>query len=167
MIVAMGGYCFCLLVATVCDLDWKIIPDQVNVVLVLLGLSSAYWNPWLAPVPGIEGVAMSLLGLITGGLMLLLIAVVGKFFFGREAMGGGDVKLLAGIGAFLGWKSVLAVLALSSFLGSLIAVIGIVSRKVKRRQYIPFGPFISVAAFVEFLFLCGGRSLCDILKKYP
>ena len=162
------------------DLDHYIVPNQVTYLLIPLGVagSAALWYAGAAvPHP-----LHSLLGVICGGGILLAVALVGRLMFRREAMGMGDVKLLALIGAFLGaWPTILVVLLLSSVAGS---VIGLALRLAGRTRtsepldpdelraateeeagedaptddpeqifhYIPYGPFLVFAAFAYYLF---------------
>ena len=93
----------------------------------------------------------SMIGIILGGGVLLLVAWGYYLVTKREGMGGGDIKLLAMIGAFLGWKGVIFTIFVGSAIGA--AVGGILSRRTEagRRQPIPFGPFLSLGALL-FLF---------------
>jgi leader peptidase (prepilin peptidase)/N-methyltransferase len=88
----------------------------------------------------------SLLGILAGGGFLYLIAVGYELLTKREGMGGGDIKLLAMIGAFLGWKSLFFVVFMSSILGAVVGV-ALIAIKGKDMKYaVPFGPFLSIAA---------------------
>jgi len=82
---------------------------------------------------------------------LLVIALVGSFILRKEAMGMGDIKLVAGMGAFLGWQAPLFIIAVSSVLGSVIGI-GMMIRKQKRWGLkMPFGPFLAMAAVIWIL----------------
>ncbi|MDD5635843.1 MAG: A24 family peptidase, partial [Atribacterota bacterium] len=83
------------------------------------------------------------------GGSLLLVAIFGSKLFKKEAMGGGDIKLAAMIGAFFGWKLTLLSLFLSFFLGSIIGIIVLAASKDKRNNIIPFGPFIALGAMIS------------------
>jgi len=72
--------------------------------------------------------------------------------FGKEGMGGGDIKLLAMIGAFLGWKPVLLTMMIGSLTGSVIGISLIALRFMKRDEYIPFGPFLVLGALLSMFF---------------
>jgi leader peptidase (prepilin peptidase)/N-methyltransferase len=133
-----------LLVIAFIDLDLKIIPDRITLPGIVLGLV-------LAPLLGLSTIAGSLLGAAIGGGALYVIGLLGTLAFKKESMGGGDVKLAAMLGAFLGWQSVILLLFVAFFLGAVAgaAALGIRGRDWDHR--IPFGPFITVAALVAIL----------------
>ena len=93
----------------------------------------------------------ALLGLLIGGGVLLTIALVYELISKREGMGGGDIKLLAMIGGFLGWKSLIFLLLFSSFSGAIIGVAAMIIKKQDTKYAVPFGPFLSAAA-VAYIF---------------
>ena len=134
-----------LIVITVIDLYHQIIPDVISLPGIGVGLLGS-----LVPVhlPFFD----SLLGLLLGGGSLFVVATVYQWLFKREGMGGGDVKLLAMIGAFLGWKAVILTILLSSFIGSLVGI-SIMLVKGKDFKYaIPFGPFLSLGAVISLFY---------------
>jgi len=134
-----------LVVITFIDLDHQIIPDVIS----LPGIPVFFLLAWLVMgVPFWE----SLFGILIGGGFLYLIAVGYELLTKREGMGGGDIKLLAMIGAFLGWKSLFFVVFMSSILGALVGVALIASRGKDMKYAVPFGPFLSIAA-VMYLFV--------------
>ncbi|MDH5625600.1 MAG: A24 family peptidase, partial [Nitrospira sp.] len=104
------------------------------------------------------GLVNGLIGLLVGGGILWFLAWVSPYLFGKEGMGGGDIKLLAMIGAFLGWKPALMTIMVGSLLGSLVGVTLIATHVIKREAYIPFGPFLVVGAVVALFF---GQPLLD------
>jgi leader peptidase (prepilin peptidase)/N-methyltransferase len=133
-----------LIVITFIDLDHQIIPD----VLTLPGIPIFFLLAiFVVKVPWLE----ALIGLLIGGGMLFAIAFIYQLITKREGMGGGDIKLLAMIGGFLGWKSLIFVLLLSSFSGAIVGIAAMVIQKQDMKYAIPFGPFLSVAA-VAYLF---------------
>ena len=89
------------------------------------------------------------IGTLVGGGILWLVAWGYALATGREGMGGGDIKLLAMIGAFLGWQGVLLTLLLASFIGSIIGVAIMVGRGGDAKLAIPFGPFLAMGAMVS------------------
>jgi leader peptidase (prepilin peptidase)/N-methyltransferase len=99
-----------------------------------------------------------LLGVLIGGGILWFLAWASPYLFGKEGMGGGDIKLLAMIGAFLGWKPALMTIMVGSFLGSLVGVTLIAAQVIKREDYIPFGPFLVCGALVALFF---GQAILD------
>jgi leader peptidase (prepilin peptidase)/N-methyltransferase len=159
-----------LVAATFIDTDYTIIPDEITLPGIFVGLVAGTLAPWVrldpAPQEGpVAGFLAGLIGLCVGGGMIWIIRVVGSFVARREAMGFGDVTLMAMIGSFLGWHPMPAVLFLAAFLG-LIPSIGRVLIKValtvgswfSRRKIhlplgeIPFGPHLSAAAIFLHLF---------------
>lgn len=130
-----------LIVIAYIDLDHQIIPDKISLPGLVLGL--------LVAIPGgMPAMTDAFLGALLGGGLLLTVAWVYERSTGREGMGGGDVKLLAMIGAFLGWQGVLLTLLLGSLLGSAIGIVLMTSRGADRQLAIPFGPFLSLGALV-------------------
>ena len=133
-----------LLVVTFIDLDHMIVPDRITLPGIVLGLVTGtlllprWWD--------------SVAGFLLGGGLLYVMAWISPYLFGKEGMGGGDIKLLAMIGAFLGWKPVLITVILGGILGSVVGVGLIAARVITRENYIPFGPFLSMAAVVTMFY---------------
>lgn len=135
-----GTLCSLLLVISVIDFYHQIIPDELSLSGMVMGVLVTFL---LKEVSWVQ----SLLGILLGGGAFLAVAFVYERLAGREGLGGGDVKLLAMIGAWLGYQSILPVIVISSFLGALI---GITLMLIKGRDFkmaIPFGPFLAFAAF--------------------
>jgi len=149
--MAYGLLYSALLVVAGTDLSHKMIPNAVTFPGIIVGLISA---ATILPLGFLNG----LLGVLVGGGILWLLAWASPYVFGKEGMGGGDIKLLAMIGAFLGWKPALMTIMVGSFLGSLVGVTLIVARVIRREDYIPFGPFLVCGALVALFF---GQSLLD------
>jgi len=149
--VAYGLLYSALLVVAGTDLSHKIIPNAITLPGIAVGLISA---ATILPL----GLMNGLIGLLVGGGILWLLAWASPYLFGKEGMGGGDIKLLAMIGAFLGWKPALMTIMVGSFLGSLVGVTLIAVRVIKREDYIPFGPFLVCGALVALFF---GQSILD------
>jgi len=95
------------------------------------------------------GILNSFLGALAGGGSIYLIGFLGELVFKKEAMGGGDVKLMAMIGAFLGWKLTILAFFIAPIFGS---IFGIILRIKDGRDIIPYGPHISLAALVAIFF---------------
>ncbi|WP_321370698.1 prepilin peptidase [uncultured Desulfuromusa sp.] len=138
-----------LVTITFIDLDHQIIPDVISLPGIIVGFICSFLIPWL---PWFD----SLLGIVIGGGILLSIAWVYEKVAKREGMGGGDIKLLAMLGAFLGWKAVLPVVFIASLVGSVIGVPLMLLQKGDTKLAIPFGPFLAFAATV---YLFWGRDL--------
>ena len=134
-----------LLTITWIDFDHQIIPDVISLPGIGIGFLS---SSLLLPVEWLN----SLLGILVGGGVLLAMAWVSPFLFGKEGLGGGDIKLLAMIGAFLGWKHALLTLLLASSIGALVGVCLMAVKKLSRGQYMPFGPYLALGAVVSLLY---------------
>lgn len=93
-----------------------------------------------------------------------MIAFVYEKITKREGMGGGDIKLLAMIGGFLGWKSLIFILLFSSFSGAIVGIAAMVIQKKDMKYAVPFGPFLSAAA-VAYLF-CGDYFMRFLVMGY-
>ena len=124
--------------------------------------SSSAWRSALCFPPGI--CLDSLIGILAGGGVLWLVGEAYYRYSGQEGMGGGDVKMLAMIGAFLGWKLMILTLVLSSILGSVVGVIVIAVKRGGMKYALPYGTFLSLAALVSSLF--GSRILDWYLGFY-
>lgn len=133
-----------LLSITVIDIHHQIIPDRISLPGIPLGLVFAFFSPVL-------DWQSSLIGLVAGGGVLYGVALAYYFLRKAEGMGGGDIKLLAMIGAWLGWQSLFFVIFVSSFTGSLVGLAAMRSQKKGAQTRIPFGPFLCFAALL-FLF---------------
>jgi leader peptidase (prepilin peptidase)/N-methyltransferase len=134
-----------LIVITFIDLDHQIIPDIITLPGIPIFFLAAIF---LVKIPWLE----ALLGLLIGGGVLFTIALIYEFISKREGMGGGDIKLLAMIGGFLGWKSLMFVLLFSSFSGVIVGITAMIIKKQDMKYAVPFGPFLSAAA-VAYPFL--------------
>ena len=127
-----------LIVLFVTDLQHKILPNVITLPGIVLGFASSFFLP--------PGWVSSLIGLLIGGGFLYAIAEAYYRIRGQEGLGMGDVKLLAMIGAFLGWKLVLLTLVLASFTGSLAGGVLIASGRGSMKYALPFGTFLAVGA---------------------
>jgi leader peptidase (prepilin peptidase) / N-methyltransferase len=138
-----------LLILSFIDFDHKILPD----VLTLPGIAAG----WLVSFfPGGISCTDSLIGLMAGGGSLYLVATVYARITGREGLGGGDIKLLAMIGAWMGWQSLPLIVLMSSLSGAVIGSVFILLGGKGARTQIPFGPFLSLGA-LSYLFF--GRQI--------
>ncbi|MFW6147885.1 MAG: prepilin peptidase [Thermodesulfobacteriota bacterium] len=134
-----------LLVITFIDLAHQIIPDAISIPGILAGFGASFL---FSSVSWLE----SLLGILAGGGILLLIAVGYKWITKRDGMGGGDIKLLAMMGAWLGWAAVPFIILASSLIGIFVGGgSGLLLRKGLRTR-IPFGPFLAVGSFLYLFF---------------
>jgi leader peptidase (prepilin peptidase)/N-methyltransferase len=128
------------------DLKHRIIPD----VLTLPGIIIGFLLSFLVKSPSF---LQSLLGIAVGGGMFYLAAILGDLLFKKESMGGGDIKLAAMFGAFLGWQKIFLVFFVSALLGSLIGIISLyLSKEVKKTHAVPFGTFLALGAIITMFF---------------
>ncbi len=134
-----------LIIATFVDLEHMIIPDEISIGGIIIGFIISFFRndiTWL----------QSLIGIILGSGILLLI-IKGYFLLTKkEGMGGGDVKLLGMIGAFLGYNSIFFVIFFSSMVGTAVGIPFILLKSKGKGYAIPFGPFLSVAAVIYLYF---------------
>ncbi|MXX10330.1 MAG: prepilin peptidase [Nitrospira sp. SB0677_bin_15] len=134
-----------LLVVTMIDLDHFVIPDVITLPGLVIGFFTA---AFILPV----GWTDSLLGIALGGGILWMLAAVSPYLFGKEGLGGGDIKFLAMIGAFLGWQHVCMTLFLASCTGAVVGIGLMVFHAVERGQYLPFAPFLTAGAVASLFF---------------
>ena len=137
-------FCAALLAIFVIDLHHQIIPDVISLPGIVIGFALSFINPMV-------NWQSAAIGILTGGGILYLVAAGYYLFTKREGMGGGDIKLLAMIGAFLGWQALPFVLFGSSILGSIIGIFAMLKQKKGGKTVIPYGPFLALAA-VAYLF---------------
>lgn len=134
-----------LMVITFIDLDHQIIPDVITLPGIPIFFLAAVFAMNLRFLD-------AFLGFLIGGGCLYGIAFVYELVTKREGMGGGDIKLLAMIGAFLGWQSLLFVLLVSSLLGAVVGISVMMVKGQDMKYAVPFGPFLSFAAVAYIFF---------------
>lgn len=134
-----------LIVVIFIDIDYQIIPDVISLTgIPLFFLASVFIVS--------TTVTESLLGILAGGGSLLAVAVIYRMLTGKEGMGGGDIKLLAMIGALCGWKGVLFTIFVSSFAGTIVGIAIMVLKEKNMKLALPFGPFLSLGAITYLFF---------------
>ena len=147
-----------LIVATFIDFETQEIPDEISIGGTVAGILLAFAFPSiLGAATRMHGILNSLAGAVAGGGSIFLLGVIGKLAFKKEAMGGGDVKLMAMIGSIIGLKSVLLTFFIAPFLG---AGPGVILKIRKGSETIPYGPFLSMAALISIFF---GNKILGIL----
>ena len=159
-----------LITATLTDLRDHEIPDQITVTGMFIGVAAAtisgdlqiihLWVDWNTAVPELSGpyipdwfknhhhwhgLAWSLTGLIAGGGLTWLARLISSLILGQEAMGFGDVTLMAMIGSFVGWQPIVFVFLLAPFCG---VFVGLAVKLLTNKPYVPYGPFLSAAAIL-------------------
>ena len=133
-----------LVIIAFIDLNEQIVPDIISLPGIVIGFILSFFVPYISFIN-------SALGVVVGGGIILIIGLAGSVIFKKEAMGGGDVKLAAMIGAFLGWRYIIISLFLGFFLGALAGIILIMSKIKSREDVVPFGPFIVLGSFITLL----------------
>ncbi len=141
-----------LLTISVIDLHHQIIPDVLSLSGIVMGWAAGFVPG--TPVTWVD----SLLGTLIGGGSLFLIATAYEWMTGREGMGGGDVKLLAMIGAWMGWRQLHLIVFISSLAGAVVGIFFLLLSGKGFRAKIPFGPFLSLGAVLCLFF---GRGLMN------
>ena len=132
-----------LLIGVAIDLEHRLLPDKITVPLLVFGLVASLLPGGLSPLE-------SLIGAGAGGGVMYGIAVVGDAVYKRDTMGGGDIKLAAAVGAFVGWKILLVALFIAFVLG---AVGGLIYLALGGKdKTIPFGPFLAAGAVLALVF---------------
>ena len=133
-----------LIIIAFIDLNEQIVPDVISLPGTAIGFILSFFVPYISFIN-------SALGVIIGGGVILIIGIAGSAIFKKEAMGGGDVKLAAMIGAFLGWRYITISLFLGFFLGALTGIFLIMAKIKSREDAVPFGPFIVLGSFITLL----------------
>lgn len=134
------------------DLDTFLIPNELSLGLLALGLAAAPLNPLLGSGAG-ERLLASAAGALGGFLLCWGVAVFGEFLFKKEAMGGGDIKLLAAVGAWSGALGAFDCLVVGSLFGAFYGGSMVLRRRLARQDPIPFGPFLSLGAILNFFYI--------------
>jgi len=149
-----------LMVISFIDLAVRIVPDVISLPGIIIGLLFSIVGYYLVNDPfGVVPTPFSaLIGALVGGGFLLVLAWAYEAFTGAEGMGGGDIKLLAMIGAFLGWPSIPLTLFLSSLGGSVVGLTMMLAKGVGRRFALPFAPFLCLGALIHLFF---GRQIIE------
>ncbi|MBY0371488.1 A24 family peptidase [bacterium] len=154
-LLAYGVLTCWLILISVIDLHHQIIPDELSLSGIPLGLAAAWLTQditWLS----------SLMGIFVGGGLFFGVAYLYEKITGVEGLGGGDVKLLAMLGAWFGLESILIIIILSTFLGSIVGVGMMALGRANAKAAIPFGPFLAVAGWI---YLFSGPRLLEYF--YP
>ncbi|HHY82518.1 MAG TPA: prepilin peptidase [Clostridiales bacterium] len=137
--------CSILIITTAIDLEHQIIPNGLvltgfaaGVILTLTGLSTTWKD--------------ALLGLLVGGGVFLIVALISELILKKEGMGGGDIKLMGMIGLLIGWKLTALSILLSIYAGGLIGGLLLLFRVKKHGDTIPYGPFIAAGTFISIFY---------------
>lgn len=141
-----------LILGTFVDFEHLIIPDRVTLGGILAGFVLSGIAPSLHnQTEWLRGLMLASLGMALGWGLLWSMGAVGKLILKKDAMGFGDVKLLGAVGAFLGWRSVLFTIFVSSLVGSIVGITLVLTKRREMQSRIPYGPYIALAALVWIL----------------
>jgi len=149
-LVMVSGF----IVATFVDFEHRIIPDEISVGGMFIGMAFSLFIPALhnVPVDGqslwmlhLHSFGLSCLGVLIGGGSIYAMGMLGDFLFKKESMGGGDIKLMAMVGAFMGWKLALLAFFIAPFFG---AVYGIAEKIRTKDTAIAYGPFLVLGSLI-------------------
>ncbi len=151
-------FCSALVVITFIDLEHRIIPDLISLPGIVVGFAASFFILDLYNTERVLGWLNSLIGILVGGGSLFIVAFAYQLLTKKEGMGGGDIKLLAMMGAFLGWIAVPFIIFASSLVGSVIGITIMLAQKKDSKLAIPFGPFL---AFGAVLYVFYGKQLID------
>lgn len=133
-----------LIVLTFIDLDHQLLPDDIVLPILWLGLGLSILQIYTNPVD-------SIIGAIGGYLVFWCVFHVFRILTGKEGMGHGDFKLMALLGAWLGWQYLPLIVLISTLVGSIIGITIMIARKAKSDLAIPFGPYIAIAGWIALL----------------
>lgn len=152
------AFTWALVALTVIDFDHQILPDVITLPLLWLGLLlSLAWSAGLLPPAPVDP-RSAIIGAAAGYLSLWLVYWTFRLLTGKEGMGYGDFKLLSAIGAWLGWQLLPLVILLSSVIGAIVGLLGILLLGRNRQVPIPFGPYLALAGLLA---LFHGQLLTD------
>ena len=143
--VALLFFTFILITATFIDLDTMLLPDQLTLPLMWGGIALALFE--LSPVT----LENSIIGAMAGYLCLWSVYWLFKLLTGKEGMGYGDFKLLAALGAWLGWQALPIIVLLSSLVGLIFGIIQLRLQKKGIDKQFPFGPYLAIAGWITLL----------------
>jgi leader peptidase (prepilin peptidase)/N-methyltransferase len=143
-VLAALFFTWCLISLTMIDADHKLLPDQITLPLLWAGLLV---NSFALFVP----LADAFWGAVAGYLSLWSVYWGFKLLTGKEGMGYGDFKLLAALGAWMGWQAIPVIILLSSLVGAIVGSVILVASKQGRNTALPFGPYLAAAGWITFL----------------
>jgi leader peptidase (prepilin peptidase)/N-methyltransferase len=145
-IQTVGGLLFTwvLIALTMIDVHKQLLPDNLTLPLLWLGLGFALFDTYAS-------LQASVIGAMAGYLVLWAVFHTFKLITGKEGMGFGDFKLLAALGAWMGWNLLPQIILVSSVVGAIAGSVMLVAGKTRRQQPIPFGPYLAFAGWIALL----------------
>jgi len=136
-----------ILIAFVIDYKHQIIPNRLNLSIFEVGLASAI----ISGMYSMNLITNALIGMAIGGGVFLFITLIGGLIAGKEAMGFGDVKFMGALGLYFGLANIITITLMAFLFAAIISIFLLVTKIKKKSEYIPFGPFIVVACFINIL----------------
>lgn len=136
-------FTWALITLTMIDVDHQLLPDDITLPLMWMGLFANIFNTF-------TDLQSAVIGAAAGYLSLWSIYWTFKLLTQKEGMGFGDFKLLAALGAWMGWQSLPVIIILSSFVGAIIGIAGILIYGKDKNKPIPFGPYLAIAGWIAF-----------------
>jgi leader peptidase (prepilin peptidase)/N-methyltransferase len=133
------------------DIDTQLLPDSLTLPLLWLGLALSLWGPQGGAAVPVD-VRSSLIGAVAGYLSLWSVYHLFRLVTGKEGMGYGDFKLLAALGAWLGWQMLLPVILIAAVVGAVVGIAILAIRRQSRATPIAFGPFLAAAGWLTLMF---------------
>jgi len=149
--LAATGFTAILIALAVIDIDHQLLPDELTFLLLWAGLFVSLFSVFTDPVN-------SIIGALAGYLSLWFVYHLFRLLTGKEGMGYGDFKLLAALGAWMGWQMLPLVILLSSLVGAVVGLGMIALKRHKSDQPMPFGPFIAMAGWIALMW---GEKIID------
>ncbi len=134
-----------LIAASGIDVGHKLLPDSITLPFMWLGIALSFFDVFV-------DLESSVIGAIAGYLSLWSVYIVFKVLTGKQGMGHGDFKLLAMLGAWMGWKMLLVIILTASVVGAIVGLTMIAMRKTSRQTQIPFGPYLAAAGWISLLY---------------
>jgi len=135
-----------LIVHSFIDFDYQLLFDEITYPVLWLGLLLSVFNIFTDPIS-------SIIGAVTGYMSLWTVYQIFKILTKKEGMGFGDFKLLALLGAWLGWQYIPQIILVSTLLGSIVGITLIALKKLNKEKHIPFGPYLAIAGWLALI--CG------------
>ena len=149
-------FTWALIALTMIDFDHQILPDSITLPFLWIGISLSLWNVYVDS-------HTSIIGAMAGYLSLWAVYWIFKLITGKEGMGFGDFKLLAMLGAWMGWKMLPVIVLLSSAVGAIVGITLIVALGRDKTIPIPFGPYLAAAGWIALLW---GNDLTNAYLRY-
>ena len=134
-----------LLSAFVIDYKKQIIPNRLNLTMFEIGAIITFKY-------GFSNVAITidmLLGMITGVVIFAIIALIGSLFYGKDAMGLGDIKFIGALGLYVGFTNIITISMMAFLIGAILGIVLIIFKRKKSDEYMSFGPIIVIATFIS------------------